>query len=524
MSKAVDEQINNNENNEVETNDNKDNVKKDADNKVNNNQEKEQNKENVLDSMDIDENPVNTNKEIELIEILDDSMEEDHNEKRTLEKTDINELEEKQNVIENMDMDLVNENDKLNNNQEDEFKNENNGKEKNIKIEEKTNVKKKEFYEIKSSDKKILKELSFSITTPEPNSPKINPISEKSGDKTFKTPLSSQVKNFHLSSDISLEETVEALLSTPTPLPLGLNSKSNMKNDKELIMKTILEENKKSLKKLNNPSKFLQKQNNIGSETKKITDSVKSNKSNQEYDENNISFMSYDDSNNSLMFKNDDSVIIRLNQRSDDNIEKIVNTINKLKATIDTVSDVSTHILDDKQKNKSNSTDNVISSNEQEKDIHERKKSTDSLSSKSSVNEEEILDNYFNNLISTPNTNSSEKAQSMKKVIEVEDNVLSMTVGQYLEKVNQDIAEKLRLEGEEKIREYYKQLFNIEDLYIQYLDKMVSQLQEYPKDKKILESQTKLMKTTLNNDRKNIKMEIKTSSNNNTIENNNSLL
>jgi len=249
---------------------------------------------------------------------------------------------------------------------------------------------------------------------------------------------------------------------------------------------------------------------------------VKSNKSVQEYDENNVSFMSYDD--NSLMFKNDDSVIIRLNQKSDDNIEKIVNTINKLKATIDTVSDVSTHILDDKQKKKQNSTDNNVSSSNQEKYINEREKSIDSISSKSSVNEEEILDNYFNNLISTPNTNSSEKAQSMKKVIEVEDNVLSMTVGQYLEKVNKDIAEKLRLEGEEKIREYYKQLFNIEDLYIQYLDKMVSQLQEYPKDKKILESQTKLMKTTLNNDRKNVKMEIKTSSNNNTIENNNSLI
>jgi len=293
----------------------------------------------------------------------------------------------------------------------------------------------------------------------------------------------------------------------------------------------IIEENKKSLKKLNNPSKSLQKQNfNTENEIKKmnITDSVKSNKSIQEHDENNISFISYDDSNIGLMFKNDDSVILRSKQKSDDNIDKIVNTINKLKATINTVNDVSIDILDNKRKNKLNSIDDVSSSRNQEKDILEKEKSRDSLSSnkssKSSTNEEEILDNYFNHLISTPNIKSSEKTQSTKKIIEVEDNVLSMTVGQYLEKVNRDIAEKLKLEGEEKIREYYEQLFNIEDLYIQYLDKMVNQLKEYPKDKKILESQTKLMKTTLNNDRKNIKMEIETKANNDTIENNNSMI
>lgn len=110
--------------------------------------------------------------------------------------------------------------------------------EESLKDEKTSDKKRKEFYEIKSSDKKILKELSFSITTPEPNSPKINLISSKSNNKTFKTPLSSQVKNFHLSSDISIEETVEALLSTPTPLPLSLGSKSFFKNDKELLKKS----------------------------------------------------------------------------------------------------------------------------------------------------------------------------------------------------------------------------------------------------------------------------------------------
>jgi len=281
-----------------------------------------------------------------------------------------------------------------------------------------------------------------------------------------------------------------------------------------------MEENKKSLKKLNKSSKSLTIQDtenkeiltNVNNNKKlNISDSVKSNKSitsnNADNDDNNISFMSYDDNNISFMFKNDDSVIIRSKQKPEDNIERIVDTIHKLKETIDTVNDVSMLVLDTyKEKRKADPKSSNISSQKKE-NSKPIEKSIDG-----SVNEEEILDNYFNNLINTPNNKSTGKTQQKsQRVIEVDEDVLSMTVGQYLEKVNKEIAKNLRTEGEEKIRDYYRQLFNIEDLYIKYLDKMVSQLQEYPKDKKILESQTKLMKNTLNNDRKSIKMEIETS-------------
>ncbi|OUM70434.1 hypothetical protein PIROE2DRAFT_1292 [Piromyces sp. E2] len=273
-----------------------------------------------------------------------------------------------------------------------------------------------------------------------------------------------------------------------------------------------MEDNKKSLKKLNKPSKLLAKQDtgnkkmltdSNDNRKLKISDSVKSNKSVAsivaENDDNNISFMSYDDSNLSFMFRNDDSVIIRSKQKSDDNIENIVDTIHKLKETIDTVND---------KKEKEPTSNNQDFENELNN--KETRKSLEKFLD-GSVNEEEILDNYFNNLINTPNNNSSEKPQQKsQRVIEVDEDVLSMTVGQYLEKVNKDIAKNLRIEGEEKIRDYYKQLFNIEDLYVEYLDKMVGQLKEYPKDKKILESQTKLMKNTLNSDRKSVKMEIET--------------
>jgi len=281
-----------------------------------------------------------------------------------------------------------------------------------------------------------------------------------------------------------------------------------------------MEENKKSLKKLNKSSKSLTIQDtenkeiltNVNNNKKlNISDSVKSNKSitsnNADNDDNNISFMSYDDNNISFMFKNDDSVIIRSKQKPEDNIERIVDTIHKLKETIDTVNDVSMLVLDTyKEKRKADPKSSNISSQKKE-NSKPIEKSIDG-----SVNEEEILDNYFNNLINTPNNKSTGKTQQKsQRVIEVDEDVLSMTVGQYLEKVNKEIAKNLRTEGEEKIRDYYRQLFNNEDLYIKYLDKMVSQLQEYPKDKKILESQTKLMKNTLNNDRKSIKMEIETS-------------
>lgn len=311
-----------------------------------------------------------------------------------------------------------------------------------------------------------------------------------------------------------------------------------------------MEENKKSLKKLNKQSQLLSKQdttnkseafysisNNVESnKNNSINDTAKSNRSiTSPYgNDENKSFMSYEDSYLSFM---DDSVIRRSKQKTDDNIEKIVNTIQKLKETIDTVNDVSVLVLDKYKQKKESSPNNssiinniltgknleidIIKESENKSDDKNKKENIISLSESlnDSVNEEEILENYFNFLISTPNNvnakskdkNENNNNKSLKKVIEVEDDILSMTVGQYLEKVNKDIAEKLKMKGEEKIYQYYQQLFGIEDLYLQYLNKMVNQLQEYPKDKKILESQTKLMKNTLINDRKNIKMKIKTS-------------
>ncbi|ORX47555.1 hypothetical protein BCR36DRAFT_330287 [Piromyces finnis] len=327
-------------------------------------------------------------------------------------------------------------------------------------------------------------------------------------------------------------------------------------------MKTIMEENKKSLKKLSQSSKSLNKKdiekkekliNTEENRNLKTSDSIKSNKNTSYnvigYDDNNISFMSNDDL--SFMFKNDDSIIIRSKQKSEDNIEKIVDTIHKLKETINTVNDVSMLVLDNYDRKKTSDSSNnilILKEFENESNNHLSPKSSEK-NLNNAVNEEVIFDNYFNNLINTPNNNSnnnnynnnnddddnnnnnnnnnndennnininndnsSEKPQQpVQRVIELDEDVLSMTIGQYLEKVNKNISKDLRIEGEKKIRDYYKQLFNIEDLYIKYLDKMVSQLKEYPKDKKILESQTKLMKNTLNNDRKNIKMEIESSS------------
>jgi hypothetical protein len=260
---------------------------------------------------------------------------------------------------------------------------------------------------------------------------------------------------------------------------------------------------------------------------KNLTNTAKSN-------DENISILSYDDNNLSFMFKNDDSIVIRSKQKADDNLERIVGSINKLKETIDTVND-SSMILDEyKPKKNFKSTDSLQKDIKEYEDINDNEhqglnnddndeninNNTDkkanksfvlSSSFKNSVNEEEILDNYFNYLTTTP-SNVKNKKNSINIKKEENNEILSMTVGQYLEKINQDIAEKLKIEGEKKIYGYYQQLFSIEDLYIQYLDKMVDQLQEYPKDKKILESQTKLMKNNLNNDRKNIKMKIDTDS------------
>jgi len=94
----------------------------------------------------------------------------------------------------------------------------------------KTAEKRKEiFNEIKSRNKKILEELSISLTTPESNSPNINLSEQKTDNKAFKILLSSQGKSF-LPNDISIKETVDTLLSTP------LNS--HFENNKELLIKS----------------------------------------------------------------------------------------------------------------------------------------------------------------------------------------------------------------------------------------------------------------------------------------------
>jgi hypothetical protein len=564
-SKNANEEINeNNENNENDEineyneNNHKNEINENNENdKINENNEYNDNSmgNNKNDTMDIDEEYLNSDdNQPEVIETLDEkrknknnNIENDRNKKESDEENK-SILHIKEEISKLKISPLKQDNELNSNNKEKEncyifsdTENKNNYEEieESLKYEKTTDKKRKEFYEIKSSDKKILKELSFSITTPEPNSPpKINSSLSKFGNKTFKTPLSSQVKNF-LSSDILIEETIDALLSTPTPLPLSLGPKSHFKNDKELLKKTILEENKMSLKKLkksyqSNPKLDTKKKetnnSNISDNTKfnkNLTNTAKSN-------DENISFLSYDDNNLSFMFKNDDSIVIRSKQKADDNLERIVGSINKLKETIDTVND-SSMILDEyKPKKNFKSTDSLQKDIKEYEDINDNEhqglnnddndeninNNTDkkanksfvlSSSFKNSVNEEEILDNYFNYLTTTP-SNVKNKKNSINIKKEENNEILSMTVGQYLEKINQDIAEKLKIEGEKKIYGYYQQLFSIEDLYIQYLDKMVDQLQEYPKDKKILESQTKLMKNNLNNDRKNIKMKIDTDS------------
>jgi len=160
---------------------------------------------NNSDFMDIDENQLKPNNDI--VEIVNENEENDENRRISQIKNEISQL-------------------KISSSKQIEEH------EEELKDEEAVNTKKKELYEIKSSDKKILKELSFSITTPEPNPSNVNSTSKKTNDKTFKTPLSSHVNNFYLSSDISLDETVDALLSTPTPLPQGL------KNDKESLIRS----------------------------------------------------------------------------------------------------------------------------------------------------------------------------------------------------------------------------------------------------------------------------------------------
>ena len=358
-----------------------------------------------------------------------------------------------------------------------------------------------------------------------------------------------------------------------------------------------MEENNKSLKKLNKLP-----QSNPMSDTKEIkitdltvNDSTNSNNilnnNNKNVDEN-ISFLLNDDNNLSLMFRNDDSIVMRSKQRTNNNIERIVDSIHEMKKTISTVNDtimtldeyipkrisnsVNNDLIkikeykeiidnndieninsnDDKENNNNNedinskddeennnniedinnkddeeNNNNIeginIKDDEENNDIEDinnnndddennndiNKKSNKSITLPSStsftnsINEEEILNNYFNYLINTPSSTNG-KENSIKINKEKNSEILSMTVGQYLEKVNQDITENLKIEGEKEIQNYYQQLFSIEDLYIQYIDKIIGQLQEYPKEKKILESQTEIMKNTLNNDRKNIKMKI----------------
>lgn len=119
-------------------------------------------------------------------------------------------------------------------------------------------------------------------------------------------------------------------------------------------------------------------------------------------------------------------------------------------------------------------------------------------------NDEENLDNFFKNLIKTPLVKSDNDKEPKKKIIKLEKDYLSLTVGEYLEKMNEKISKKLKEDGEKKIKDYYQQLFQMEDIYLKYLNNMSQQLKEYPSDMKLLESQTNLVKTTLFNDRKKI--------------------